>query len=144
MLEQGLRETKISLQDATLFCADIGPGSFIGSRVSVTLGKTFALARGTKVAGASAFDLIDPHNTVVLPSKKGEFFVRRVGQNPFRVTDLPDHPFVGYGSGIAVQTVPNAGRFSSLLGQLQPVEPELLLPQYLIEPSISTPKKPFA
>jgi len=96
------------------------------------------------VAGANAFDLIDPHNTVVLPSKKGEFFVRRVGQNPFRTTDLPDQPFVGYGAGIAVQTVPNASRFSSLLGQVQPVAPELLLPQYLIEPSISTPKKPFA
>lgn len=143
LLERGLKEAQRGLGAVTLFCADLGPGSFIGVRVGVTLAKSFAFALGVKAAGATSFDLIDDQATVVLPSKKGEFFVRRPGEEPYRTAELPNERFTGYGPGMASEVVPNAARFASLLQRLQPVEPELLLPEYLIEPSISTPKKPF-
>ena len=143
MLEEGLRVSGKELRECTLFCADIGPGSFIGSRVGVTLAKSFAFACGVQAAGATSFDLIDQHQTVILPSKKGEFFVRPVGEEAFRTGEIPNKPYTGYGPGIENQVVPQASRIASLLRQLDPVEPEFLLPKYLIEPSISTPKKPY-
>ena len=143
LLQRGLTQTSKKLEDATLFCADVGPGSFIGVRVGVTLAKTLAFTLGVKAAGASSFDLIDPSATVVLPSKKNEFFVRRVGETAFRKSELPNEDFIGYGAGIEPQQVPQAARFASLLQRLEPVDPERLLPEYWIEPSISPPRKPF-
>jgi tRNA threonylcarbamoyladenosine biosynthesis protein TsaB len=132
----------VGSSDAVLYVSDLGPGSFTGVRVGVTLAKTFAFAAGVKAAGLAAFDLIAPDRTVVLPNKRGEWFVRRVGDAPERVEELPAE-FVGYGPGVADQTFPRAAGFSRLVEKLKPVEPERLLPAYLIEPSIFVPKKPY-
>lgn len=143
LLEDGFRQIGKELSDVTLFLSDLGPGSFTGVRVGVTLAKTLAFAVGAKAGGSSAFDLIDPHGVVVLPSKRGEWFVRRPGQQPERGASLPAEEFVGFGPGIDLPIYPDAVRFSALVANLGPVEPEALLPLYLIEPSISTPKKPY-
>lgn len=140
MLERVLERTGRNLCDATLFVADLGPGSFIGVRVGVTLAKTFAFALGAKAAGASSFDLIDPDKPVALPSKKNEFFVREPGRVPYRTAQLPENlEVVGYGFG-GQERYPKPDAFASLLAGLQAVRPEELLPAYLIEPSISVPK----
>jgi tRNA threonylcarbamoyl adenosine modification protein YeaZ len=143
LLERGLCESHLELQEATLFLADLGPGSFTGVKVAVTLAKIFAFANSTLVAGASSFDLIDAVGTAVLPSKRGEFFVRRVGEDPIRQTELPEGDFTGYGAGVSTPTYPMAERFSQLLGCLTKMAPVVMLPNYLIEPSISTPKTPY-
>jgi hypothetical protein len=143
LLEAGLRELSVGLASATLFVADLGPGSFTGVRVGVTLAKTLAFAGGQQTAGADAFDLIDTSRTVVLPNKRGEWFVRRPGALPERVNELPSEDFVGFGPDIEPQTYPDACRFASLVERLAPIAPELLVPVYLVEPSISTPKKPY-
>jgi tRNA threonylcarbamoyl adenosine modification protein YeaZ len=143
MLEDGLLAAGCQLSSASLFLADVGPGSFIGVRVGVTLAKTFGFAQTVMVGGASSFDLISPDQTVVLPSKKGEFFVRRVGSEPIRTSELPEEQFVGFGPGIENELYPKASSFSSLLRRIKRVAPELLMPEYHIEPSISIPKKPF-
>lgn len=133
-----------NLGEASLFAADLGPGSFTGVKVGVTLAKVLGLACGVAVAGAESFDLIDPRKTVVMPSKRGEFFVRRVGSPPFRSRELPSEPFVGFGPGITEPVYPSAERFAGLLPSLQRMRPEHLLPHHMLEPSISQPKKPFA
>jgi tRNA threonylcarbamoyladenosine biosynthesis protein TsaB len=143
MLEQALKERGRALREAKLFLADLGPGSFTGVKVGVTLAKAFAFAVGAKCAGASSFDLIAPDRDVVLPSKKGEFFSREPGSTPRRVESLPDSDFVGFGPGIEPATYPLAERFIKLWEKLQAIEPEALVPQYLVEPSTSLPKKPF-
>lgn len=141
LLSALLSSLGLELSAANLFVSDLGPGSFTGVKVGVTLAKTLAFANGTEAAGASSFDLIDPSSTVVLPSKKGEWFVRRPGQEPFRTTNLPEEAFVGYGPGTESFTFPRADRFSGL--RLNRVAAEILVPSYLMEPSISIPKKPF-
>ncbi|MFX8922218.1 hypothetical protein ABTN04_19300, partial [Acinetobacter baumannii] len=83
--------------DIDLFGADIGPGSFTGTRVAVTLAKTYAYVAGKKCFGVSSFDLIDCSGTVAIPSKKGEYFIRRVGLLPVRTSDRPQEPLVGFG-----------------------------------------------
>lgn len=143
LLERGLRELGKDLAEASLFVADLGPGSFTGVRVGVTLAKTLAFAYGKETAGADAFDLIDFSGVVVLPSKRSEWFVRRPGQIPERVEVLPDSPFSGFGPGIESPRYPNAAGFAPLVGSLIRCAPEELVPGYLIEPSISTPKKPY-
>lgn len=141
LLEHALAKTGMDLRAATYFAADLGPGSFIGSRVAVTLAKTLAFATGVSVLGAQSFDLIDSEHTVAVPSKKGEFFVRRPGEAPFRTVELPEgEEIAGYGAEMPNPTYPNAARFASLLKRLEPLQAEKLLPQYLIEPSISSPK----
>ncbi len=141
MLEELLRDR--SLAEATLFLSDLGPGSFTGVKVGLTLAKSFAFALGVSVAGASSFDLIAPDRVVVFPSKRGEFFVRQPGEPPTRTEALPPIPVVGFGPGIEPAVFPDAARFAPLLPNLQPVPPEALLPNYVLEPSISTPKVPY-
>lgn len=135
-------ELGIELDAFTLFAADIGPGSFTGVRVGVMLAKTFAWAQGKPVTGADAFDLIAPDRTVVLPSKKGEFFVRLPGEPPYRDTEAPADS-VGYGPEREPNVPPHAAGFARLLGRLEPSDPLTFAPAYLIEPSISIPKKAY-
>jgi tRNA threonylcarbamoyl adenosine modification protein YeaZ len=133
----------LRLEDAELFVADLGPGSFTGVKVGVTLAKTFAFTHKKLAAGARSFDLVDADGVVVLPSKRGEWFVRRPGNEPVRTEELPNEPFSGYGNGIENPVYPRAEGFTKLLDRLVAVEAERLAPEYLIEPSISKPKVPF-
>lgn len=142
MLARLLSDTGRSLSEATVFAADLGPGSFTGVRVGVTLAKTLAWNHGALTTGASAFDLIDPLAVVVFPSKRGEYFVRVPGEEAIRTTSLPEPPFVGFGYG-GEEVPPDAIRFGRLLAALPRWEPLRLNPEYLIEPSISLPKRPF-
>lgn len=144
ILKDLLQETGTTLKVATLFAADLGPGSFTGMKVAVTIAKTMAFAEGVKTIGADSFDLIDPSGVVVMPSKRGEWFIRRVGQEPVRQEKLPDEPFLGYGPGIESSVYPQAAGFARLLERLSPIDPERLVPNYLIEPSISQPKTPLS
>lgn len=142
LVQRALAETGAALIDATLLAADLGPGSFTGVRVGVVLAKTLAWSLGVKCVGADSFDLVDPKAVVALPSKKGEFFIRVPGAAPFRTTEAPSEA-VGYGFA-GVETPPSAANFGPLLGNLRVVAPEELLPEYLIEASISQPKKPLS
>jgi len=144
MLEALLKQTGTRLNEATLFAADLGPGSFTGVKVAATIAKTLAFTLSVNACGASSFDLISTEETVILPSKKGEFFIKVFDQDPYRSTELPNERFLGYGPGIDEQQFPHAANFARLLHSLEPVDPEYLVPNYLIEPSISLPKKPLS
>lgn len=141
LLDELLEATGRKLEEASHFAADLGPGSFIGARVATTLAKTFAFAQGAMCYGATSFDLISPSQTVVFPSKKGEWFIRRIGEPLIRSTELPEEPYVGFGPGLEPVQYPEAAGFVHL--SPEEVEPERLMPFYAIEPSISLPKVPF-
>ncbi|MBI1757053.1 MAG: tRNA (adenosine(37)-N6)-threonylcarbamoyltransferase complex dimerization subunit type 1 TsaB [Fimbriimonas ginsengisoli] len=145
MLAQLLRETGRRLEDVELCLADLGPGSFTGVRAGVTLAKTMALALGVSAGGASSFDLIDPSTTVLVPSRKGEAYLRRAGQDVERVSAVPAGAIVGYGPWIAEGDwrYPEASRFGPLMPSLKRIKAEELLPMYVSEPSISTPRRPY-
>lgn len=144
LLQEVLEESGRSLSEATLFAADLGPGSFTGVKVAVTIAKTMAFAQGVKCIGADSFDLIDPSVVVVMPSKRGEWFVRRPGLEPARFPEIPVELVLGFGPGIEPQIFPHAKNFSGILANLGSITPEQLIPNYLIEPSISVPKNPLS
>lgn len=127
--------------EVTGFAADTGPGSFIGTRVGVTLAKTLAYGCGVVCYGATSFDLVDPERSVVIPNRKGEWFLREPGLSAQLIRELPAQP-LGYGPGVESPTLPDASRFRLHLARS--MRPEELLPTYLVEPSISQPKKPYA
>lgn len=140
LLQESLRSHRLRLQEATGFVADVGPGSFIGTRVAVIMAKAYAFQFGVRCAGVSAFDLIDRSGTVIIPSRKGEFFVREPGRDPYRTTELPKTAFQGYGVAEREPTFPTASQAASLIDELEWVNPAALIPQPLVEPSISQPK----
>ena len=140
-----LEALSVDLTMVSMFVSDLGPGSFTGVRVGVTIAKTLAFARSVKVAGLASFDLIAPDQTVAIPSKKGEYFVRTPGQVPVRMVERPSGNLVGFGPWFeGVETFPDASAFGPTVGRLIAMEPEALIPLYLMEPSITQPKKPFA
>lgn len=142
MLQRCQEETGVGVERARLFLADLGPGSFTGVRVGVTLAKTLAYCRGVPAGGATAFDLISTVDAVAIPSKRGEFYFREPGKQPARVSTLPETDVRGYGFG-GQDERPSAAAFARLIDRIVPAAPEQLNPVYVAEPSISTPKKPY-
>lgn len=142
LLRRLLEEAAVSLSDVSLFVADVGPGSFTGTRVGVVLAKTLAFAQSAKAAGIPSFDLISPNELVAVPSRKGEYFIRAPGKAPVRSSEVPEGA-VGYGPAFTEPLFPNPSACGSLLNGLAVLEPERLVPEYLMEPSISQPKSPY-
>ena len=134
LLEEGLQSCAATLLDIGLFAADLGPGSFTGVRVGIVLAKTLAWQSGKPCAGADAFDLVDPFSTVALPSRKGEWFVRTPGRAIERTREEP-----------SVVGSPLASGFATLAahGLLRETSAYELVPGYLLEPSISKPKREY-
>ncbi len=142
LLQQILGETDLDISDAGLFVADVGPGSFTGTRVCVTLAKTLAYAYSRPAAGVSAFDLVSPERAVVIPARKGHYFLRIPGAAPTIVQAAPGDA-VGYGSTLGAQAFPIAENVRALMAGLRPAPCAELLPEYLLEPSISQPRVPY-
>ena len=142
MLDQLLSELGTGPDEVDEWIADIGPGSFIGVRVGVMLAKTLAMAHGTRVRPVTSFDLIAADSTVAFPSRKGEWFVRIPGAEPYRSSDRPSDA-VGFGPDVQAAVYPDAARAFLLLDRLPLMPPEALHAELLMEPAISQPKVPY-
>ena len=135
-----LRTFGVAPAEATGFVADVGPGSFTGVRVAVMLAKTLGWAVQVPVAGIASFDLIDPTGPVCLPARKGEWLCRRVGHRPEIISEFKGK---GYGTDAPRRDLPDAALAQVSLKTLIWKSAAELMPEYILEPSISTPKKPY-
>lgn len=142
LLDRILTEGGWNPSDLTGFVADLGPGSFTGVKVGVTLAKALAFAGNGRCGGIPAQRLVSHTGTVVLPSRKGEVFVLN-GDEFFLSENVPVGA-VGYGSGVVDPVYPVSARCEQVWNEIAWTDPMHLIPRYLIEPSISTPKKPFS
>jgi hypothetical protein len=143
MLETLLSEVESELSKITLFVADGGPGSFTGCKTAVTLAKTFAFANKTECALVTAFDLIDPAGPAAIPSRKTEALLRLPGEEPSVVPVDQAMAAKGYGHDRSDEVFPLAENAGPLIPSLKRVSAHELLPYYVLEPSISKPKRPL-
>lgn len=143
LLDEIERTSGLSASDARGFVADIGPGSFTGVKVGVTIVKSFGLGFDKQVAGISSFDLIATDRVVAIANVSGRFFVRHPGDEGYLQEGLPECDFVGYGKGLEKAHYPVAANAGVTVANLVWMRPEALVPLYIAEPSISTPKQAY-
>lgn len=149
ILKSLLEKLRLELTDVEIFAADVGPGSFTGAKVGVTIAKSLAYALEKKAAALSAFDLIcPPPNSapVAIPCRKHNYLLRETPDAP-PILVAGDDPrletAIGYGTIFPDPAYPLPENAAPLYSLLVPVSPELLVPEYVLEPSISRPKKPY-
>ena len=140
LLNEQLNEAHLSLKDITAYAPDVGPGSFTGVRVGVTLCKMLAYAFGRQLWPVTAFDLISPGEPVAIHCKRDEYFLRIPQSQPVIATDRLES-CVGYGGDLGEQLLPDAANFARVIDSLQGMNPALVVPLYIAEPSISKPKR---
>ena len=140
LLSEQLKEAGVSLKDIIAYAPDIGPGSFTGVRVGVTLCKMLAYAFDRQIVPVTAFDLISPDEPVAIHCKRDEYFLRIPKARPTITTDKPEG-CVGYGGDLGEQQLPDAANFARVIGSLERASPALVVPLYIAEPSISKPKR---
>ena len=130
-------------QPITGFVSDIGPGSFIGARVGITLVKVMAEMLQVSCGGVSAFDLISSTDIVAIPNRKTDWCLRLPGQ-PMQVTsEIPDSATF-YRTGNPASVFPAAHRAAALLSGISWQSGLEFLPINEVPPSISQPSQPFA
>ncbi|MCH7902977.1 MAG: tRNA (adenosine(37)-N6)-threonylcarbamoyltransferase complex dimerization subunit type 1 TsaB [Armatimonadetes bacterium] len=140
LLNEQLDQAQLSLKDVAAYAPDVGPGSFTGVRVGVTLCKMLAYAFDRQIVPVTAFDLISPAEPVAIHCKRDEYFLRIPQSQPTITTDKPES-CVGYGGDLGEQLLPDAANFARVMESLQEINPALVVPLYIAEPSISTPKR---
>lgn len=124
---------------ATSLLCDIGPGSFTGVRVGVTMAKVIAAQLNVPIFAMSAFDLFDL-GSVAIPSKPGKFYVRhedemRSGISEREVLELGCRVIAPADWDNIFATMPAESA-------LRTTTAEELEPLYVAEPGISTAKQP--
>lgn len=136
-----LEELRLRDVERTGWIVDVGPGTFTGARIGVVIAKTLAHLDGVKLAPISSFDLMDPTGAASIPGRRGEWLVREIGQEP----EVRSEPAgVRYGRDTAEPVYPLARHAEAVWSQLEFRDPLEVLPQYVLDPGISRPKKPFA
>lgn len=143
LLNRVLNECDILLSDIDLFVADVGPGSFTGVRVGVTIAKTLGFCFGKKCASIAAFDLVAWDKPVAIPARRDQWHLRVPGMPPHLAGIEEIEEAVGYGITSKNEVFPDARNAADSLRSIIQTLPEGLVPQYLLEPSISTPKQSF-
>ncbi|MCU0316773.1 MAG: hypothetical protein MUC92_09290 [Fimbriimonadaceae bacterium] len=132
-------EGLLELSQVELYVADVGPGSFSGIKVGVTMAKVWAGMFGKKVAAVQAFDLMGDEDQMQLGAGKGKAFLR-IGDT-IQVVASEGRTEPGYWPNCPNPIYPDTGRILLLLPRLYSVEPEQLAPLYGAEPSISQAKQ---
>ncbi|MFM9874597.1 MAG: tRNA (adenosine(37)-N6)-threonylcarbamoyltransferase complex dimerization subunit type 1 TsaB [Fimbriimonadaceae bacterium] len=117
---------------------DVGPGSFTGVRVGVTIAKMLAHLYDVPLLGVSTFDLVS-ENPVAIGSKRGEVYVRIPGSEPvtMAIETAKETP------GIVMAEADELASLYSFLPEhaLTKADPLSLTPLYVANPSISRAKQ---
>lgn len=134
----GLVRELLAGEQPDRIAVDAGPGGFTAVRGGLALCKALAWAWGVPLGRLSAFDLIEQGGPVAIPAKQGSWWVREPGREPSLVTEVGGAS--GYRLPSGQDRYPSAGRAGPLLPDVEWLDPALVVPEYLAEPSISVPK----
>ena len=85
LLQDLLKKTNKKPQDISSIAVAVGPGSFTGVRIGLSTARAFALALNIPIVGITNFDAaaynIQRAVTVVLDTKRGDYFVQKFNQH---------------------------------------------------------------
>lgn len=139
-----LSREKLDLANVESILIDVGPGSFSGVKVGVTMAKMWSWSMKIPLYPITSFDLIDRNGDVAIGSKVGEVFLRRAdGEVEIVPTTSLDASTVGYWrgqSGMGSMPLFDENLLKDM-GLISPVDPAELMPFYVGQPSISQPKQ---
>lgn len=89
MIDQLCREYRVTPRQIEAIYVSVGPGSFTGLRVGVTLAKALAFAQGARVVPVPSVDVLAAnlpadaiHGIIVLDAKRGQIFTARYERDP--------------------------------------------------------------
>jgi len=84
-IDSVLKKANLSINDIDIFAACIGPGSYTGVRIGVSIAKGLALATNKEYKTISSFDLmVHPKNPLAIPiidARRGAVFTNLMGKN---------------------------------------------------------------
>lgn len=138
-LEYLISESGTSLQDVSRIVVDVGPGSFTGIKVAVTMGKVMGYALDVKVGPLLAFDLLPESTSVAIAIKKGQWAVREGDRIEIASSEEPPTP-VWHAASDEQSAKHSFNNLERILQQVDFEEPQNLMPFYATEPSISKPR----
>ncbi len=140
-----MQRESIDLDGLDGFLVDIGPGSFSGVKVGVTMVKAWGWALEKPIMVVSSFDLIDLHRDVAVGSRTGEVFYRPFDEEAKIVPTLNLPPNTkGYWREKELSDFPIfESEIAAILPGLESVSAFDLVPYYLGMPSVSQPKQKF-
>ncbi|MGD0744318.1 MAG: tRNA (adenosine(37)-N6)-threonylcarbamoyltransferase complex dimerization subunit type 1 TsaB [Verrucomicrobiota bacterium] len=84
MIEAALREAKLEREQIEILAVGLGPGSYTGVRVALSLAQGWQLARGVKLLGVSSMDCLAAqaraericgHVNVMVDAQRNEFYL---------------------------------------------------------------------
>ena len=144
MLADLLAEAGASARDLTRLCVTVGPGSFMGTRVGLSLAKGLALPRGVAcvpITTLHAIGLGAPGAPVLIDARRGQAYALPPGGRPALVThdEARALALTGRPIGVGLDAIGLRGedRFPdarSMLDHAEAAEPEPLRPFYLRAP----------
>lgn len=138
-IESLLKEAGVRIDDVSRIVSDVGPGSFTGVKVCVTMAKVLAYARQIPVAGLISNRLMPPAPRRAVAIKRGEWVL--FTESEIEVVASQEPPAEVWHAAYDEQSHPfSFAHVASALDSLESVAAEELLPFYATEPSISTPK----
>ena len=86
MVRDALAEAGVRAADLTRICATVGPGSFMGARVGISLAKGLALPGGAACVPITTLDAIalsaPPGAAVLIDARRGQAYVLAPGGRP--------------------------------------------------------------
>lgn len=93
MVAELLGEAGAVAADLTRLCATVGPGSFMGARVGISLAKGLALPRGLPTVPITTTEAIalgaDGPAAVLIDARRGEAYAQRFGNEPVPLAIFP-------------------------------------------------------
>ena len=98
LIEDALRRARVDRSEIQCIAVGLGPGSYTGIRVAISIAQGWQLARNVKLLGVSSADVLAEsarhqglkgHGTCVIDAQRKEFYVATcdLGANPARIIE---------------------------------------------------------